>query len=68
MNSSLWATMRNTARWLRFLTTLRSWQLFVGVAVLLLVDLLVPDPIPVIDEIILAALTGALSQWKKPSA
>mgnify|MGYP001807784944 FL=1 len=52
--------------WLQFLTTLRSWQLFVAVAVLLLVDLLVPDPIFALDEIVLVALTYALSQWKKP--
>ncbi|GIT68313.1 MAG: hypothetical protein Ct9H300mP25_17850 [Acidobacteriota bacterium] len=45
---------------------LRSWQLFVAVAVLLLVDLLVPDPIFALDEIVLVALTYALSQWKKP--
>ena len=57
--------MRNAAMWLQFLTTLRSWQLFVAVAVLLLVDLLVPDPIFALDEIVLVALTYALSQWKK---
>jgi len=53
--------------WFRFLATLRSWQLFVAVAVLLLVDLLVPDPIFMLDEIVLVALTYALSRWKKPS-
>ena len=58
--------MRIAAMWLQFLTTLRSWQLFVAVAVLLLVDLLVPDPIFALDEIVLVALTYALSQWKKP--
>ena len=60
-------TMRNAAMWFRFLSTLRSWQLFVAVAVLLLVDLLVPDPIFMLDEIVLVALMYALSRWKKPS-
>ena len=60
-------TMRNAATWFRFLATLRSWQLFVAVAVLLLVDLLVPDPIFMLDEIVLVALMYALSRWKKPS-
>ena len=58
--------MRNASMWFQFLTTLRSWQLFVAVAVLLLVDLLVPAPIFMLDEIVLVALTYALSQWKKP--
>ena len=58
--------MRNATMWLQFLTTLRSWQLFVAVAVLLVVDLLVPAPIFMLDEIVLVALTYALSQWKKP--
>ena len=57
--------MRNASMWIQFLTTLRSWQLFVAVAVLLLVDLLVPDPIFMLDEIVLVALTYDLSQWKK---
>ena len=60
-------TMRNADMWFRFLSTLRSWQLFVAVAVLLLVDLLVPDPIFMLDEIVLVALMYALSRWKKPS-
>ena len=60
-------TIRNAAMWFRFLATLRSWQLFVAVAVLLLVDLLVPDPIFMLDEIVLVALMYALSRWKKPS-
>ena len=60
-------TMRNAAMWFRVLATLRAWQLVVAVAVLLLVDLLVPDPIFMLDEIVLVALMYALSRWKKPS-
>lgn len=49
----------------RFLGGLRSWQLFVLSAVLLGVDLVFPDPIPVVDELVLAVLTYAVSRWKK---
>lgn len=51
-----------------FLDGLRSWQLFVLAAALLVVDLLVPDPIPFLDETLLAVLTYTLSRWKKPPA
>ena len=36
---------------LGWLSRLRSWQLFVVAGALFVVDLLVPDPIPFIDEI-----------------
>ena len=51
-----------------FLDSLRSWQLFVLAAALLVIDLLVPDPIPFLDETFLAVLTYTLSRWKKPPA
>ena len=51
-----------------FLDGLRSWQLFVLAAALLVIDLLVPDPIPFLDETLLAVLTYALSRWKKTAA
>lgn len=51
-----------------FLDGLRSWQLFVLAAALLVIDLLVPDPIPFLDETLLAVITYALSRWKKPVA
>ena len=35
-------------------------------AALLVIDLLVPDPIPFLDETLLAVITYALSRWKKP--
>jgi len=53
---------------LTFLHGLRSWQLFVLAAALLAIDLLIPDPIPFLDETLLAVLTYLLSRWKKPSA
>ena len=50
----------------RFLSGLRSWQLFALAATLLIVDVFVPDPIPFIDEALLALLTVMLGRWKKP--
>ena len=51
---------------LRFLNGLRSWQLFVLTAALFVLDLVIPDPIPFLDEALLAVLTYALARWKKP--
>ena len=53
---------------LRFLGGLRSWQLFMVAAALLLIDLAVPDPIPLLDEIVLVVLTYLLSRWKKQAS
>ena len=55
--------MRSPVR--RFLNSLRSWQLFVLAALLLLIDLVVPDPLPFVDEALLAALTYLLARWRK---
>ena len=49
-----------------FLSRLATPRLFVLVAALFVFDLLVPDLIPFVDEILLAALTLALSRWKAP--
>lgn len=52
----------------RFLEGLRSWQLFVIAGTLLAIDLVIPDPIPFLDETFLIVLTYMLSRWKtKPS-
>ncbi len=48
-----------------WLSRLRSWQLFTLAAVLFVADLLVPDPIPFIDEIMLGLTTLLLSRWKR---
>lgn len=47
----------------RLLSSLRSWQL---VALLLLVDIVVPDPLPFVDEALLAGLTWLLARRRKP--
>jgi hypothetical protein len=49
-----------------FLSRLATPRLFVLVAALFVFDLLVPDLIPFLDEIVLAGLTLALSRWKAP--
>lgn len=36
--------------------------------ILFVVNLLVPDPIPIVDELLLGLLTLILSQWRAPSA
>ncbi len=50
---------------LGWLSRLRSWQLFVVAVVLFIVDLLVPDPIPFIDEIMLGLTTLIMARWKR---
>ena len=50
---------------LGWLSRLRSWQLFVVAGALFVVDLLVPDPIPFIDEIMLGLTTLILARWKR---
>jgi hypothetical protein len=50
-----------------FLGQLRSWQLFLVSVVLLVADLLIPDPLPFLDEILLAVLSLFLAKWKRPS-
>jgi hypothetical protein len=48
----------------RLLPRMRFPQLFALLAGLLVVDLLVPDPIPLIDEITLALLTLLVGSWR----
>jgi len=43
---------------------MRSWQLFLMAAALLVTDLLIPDPIPFVDEVMLALTTLLLARWK----
>ena len=49
----------------RFAGRLRFPQLFALSAVLLILDLLIPDLIPFADEILLALLTLLLGSWRK---
>ena len=57
--------MRATDGLRGWLSRLRSWQLFVVAGALFVVDLLVPDPIPFIDEIMLGLTTLILARWKR---
>ncbi|MDZ4813016.1 MAG: DUF6116 family protein [Pseudomonadota bacterium] len=50
----------------RFFARLRAPVLFSIIALLFVFDVLVPDFVPFIDEILLAAGTVMLSRWKKP--
>ena len=50
-----------------WLSRLRSWQLFVLAALLFVADMLVPDPIPLLDEIGLGLTTLLLARWKRRS-
>ena len=43
-------------------------QLLAITAVLLLVDLVVPDLVPFVDEILLAVLTALFAFWREPVA
>mgnify|MGYP000005628549 CR=1 FL=1 len=49
------------------LSQLRFRNLFLIVAALLLVDLAIPDFVPLIDEILLGILTMMFWTWRKPS-
>lgn len=48
-----------------WLSRLRSWQLFLLAGALFVADLLVPDPIPLIDEAMLGLATLLLGRWKR---
>jgi hypothetical protein len=48
----------------RLLPRLRFPQLFGILAGLLVLDLLLPDPIPLVDELTLAVLTFLIGSWR----
>jgi hypothetical protein len=48
----------------RLLPRLRFPQLFAILAGLLVLDLLLPDPIPLVDELTLAVLTFLIGSWR----
>ena len=50
---------------LRYLSRLRFPTLFALAAALLAVNLFFPDPVPVLDELLLATLPVALGMWRK---
>lgn len=45
---------------------LRFKQLCVLTTVLLLLDLVIPDPVPFVDELLLAVLTAVFWGWRRP--
>ncbi len=50
---------------LRLLERLASWQLAALAAALFVVDLAIPDPLPFVDETLLAVLTYLLARRKR---
>lgn len=51
----------------RYAAKLRFPQLFMLTATLFVVDLIVPDLFPFVDEILLGLMTLLLANWKKDS-
>jgi len=47
---------------------LRFPVLFFVVAVLLVFNMALPDPLPFLDELILALMTAMLASWKRPAS
>lgn len=56
------------APFLRWASTLKYPALFKLVAGLFVVTLFVPDPIPLLDEVLLGLLAMMLAKWKSPEA
>ena len=53
---------------LGFLRNLRFQQLFLLTLLLFVVDLIIPDFIPFIDELLLGLLTLLFGIWRKPKS
>jgi len=49
----------------RYASRLKFPKLLALVTILFIIDFLVPDPIPFIDEILMGLLAGLLGMWKK---
>lgn len=49
-----------------FIARLKLPWLFLLSAVLLVVNLIVPDPVPLLDEVLLALITAVLGSLRKP--
>jgi len=50
---------------IRFASRLRFPWLFALTALLLVINLLVPDPVPLLDELVLALLTLLFGMWRQ---
>jgi len=48
-----------------FLAKLTAPKLFIFTAIMLVLDLLIPDVVPFVDEMVLAAATLLLARWRK---
>ena len=55
-----------TSMILKFADKLRFRQLFLLTAALFVIDLLIPDVLPFVDEILLGLLTLLFAAWRKP--
>jgi hypothetical protein len=62
------ASMASTAPFLLFLARLRFPQLFLVTATLFVLDLLIPDMIPFVDEILLGLVSMLLASVRKRRA
>lgn len=51
-------------RFVRYASRLRFPKLFILTAAVFLVDLIIPDVIPLADEILLGLITTLLGSWK----
>ena len=49
----------------RWLSTLRHPQLVLVLAALLALDVVIPDPVPFLDEIVLGVLTMLAASWRR---
>lgn len=50
--------------WSPLLARLDSWQFFWVAGALFILDLIVPDPIPLVDEVLLGLLTALLGRQR----
>lgn len=57
-------TNDSNSRILDFFRRLKPWQLFLLFGCLFCLDMVVPDPIPFVDEILLALLTLLTAGWQ----
>ncbi len=55
-------------RWKRFAGQLKSSTLLLLVTSLFVLDLIIPDPLPFIDEIILGIMAVLIARWQSRNA
>ncbi len=62
---SPWSRRERSEDVRRFASRLKFPKLLALVTILFILDFLIPDPIPFIDEILMGLLAGLLGMWKK---